>query len=352
MKCNCNHTRAIVAPFIALLSCILFVTKPAFSVWADISVQMNMEHVNTTSLDSSTRYSSYLNALKGAFPNEDIDSMRVSLEWRNRNAGSFIEFEQRWRGLTVLGGGGWMAVTEKDSCTAAGIFFHECTNLGNESYLASKDNQDSPQVVTASILGALTIFLPCATTQAVEVLALTAGDTWYSALMLFFFTLGTAPTFLIFGSLINKGQASFQKYFPKILGIFLLTMSIYTTNSGVALTGSVYTIQNFYNTATKKNMQNETSILGSSAQTTTINVNNYGYNPKNITLKKGIPVKLNLVTTNVESCSRSFTIPSLNIQRLLPKSGTTTIEFTPTKLGLLAFSCSMGMYTGNFNVVN
>lgn len=216
----------------------------------------------------------------------------------------------------------------------------------------TKTNQANSQIVLAMILGTLTIFLPCATTQAVEVLALATESPITSALMLFAFTIGTTPTFLIFSGLLYASQNKNQNLFSKVLGAILFIMAIYTTNSGVALTGSVYTIQNFYSVATNKNLKSEKATLGTSNQVASISVTNYGYSPANITLKKDVPVKLTLITDQVESCARSFTIPSLNIEKLLPETGTATLEFTPTKTGLLAFSCSMGMYTGNFNVIN
>ena len=118
--------------------------------------------------------------------------------------------------------------------------------------------------------------------------------------------------------------------------------------------GSVYTIQNFYQVATKKTTDdpNNKYVLGDKIQTVTINVSNSGYNPKNITLKKDVLTRLKLITNNVESCSRAFTIPSLRIEKILPETGETIIEFTPKKEGPLAFACSMGMYTGNFNIIN
>jgi plastocyanin domain-containing protein len=44
-------------------------------------------------------------------------------------------------------------------------------------------------------------------------------------------------------------------------------------------------------------------------------------------------------------------ISKLNIQKRL-KAGENIIEFTPKETGRLVFSCSMGMYTGVFNVVD
>lgn len=210
--------------------------------------------------------------------------------------------------------------------------------------------------LTAAFLGLLTVFIPCATTQAMAILALGSGNAIYSALIMFAFILGTFPSFLIFGFLVEKGSVTFQKYFPKIAATAMFIMSVYAINSGVAVMGSIYTIQNFYAVATQNNStstdKSQPIKITNNTQEVTINVNNSGYTPRNIALKKGIPVKLKLITNKVYSCSRSFTIPALNINKLLPETGETIIEFTPSKNGPLVFACSMGMYTGNFNVIN
>jgi plastocyanin domain-containing protein len=41
----------------------------------------------------------------------------------------------------------------------------------------------------------------------------------------------------------------------------------------------------------------------------------------------------------------------MNIKKLLPINGKEVITFTPTKTGILPFSCAMGMYTGQFEVI-
>jgi plastocyanin domain-containing protein len=96
------------------------------------------------------------------------------------------------------------------------------------------------------------------------------------------------------------------------------------------------------------------SVAGVNAQgkqEVTVNVKSNGYTTSANTLTAGMPVKLSLVTNNVQGCTRGFTIPSLNISKVLPQTGTEIVEFTPTKTGRLAFSCNMGMFTGEFNVV-
>ncbi len=219
-----------------------------------------------------------------------------------------------------------------------------------------KNESRSKSIFAPFLLGLSTVFLPCAVTQATEIIAIGTGNPILGAAIMFAFMLGTSPTFLIFGFLLNKSASAFQKYFPKVAAAALIGMSIFSINNGSGLTGSIYTIQNFYRAATSPSVlsatDNNDSNIENGIQTATINVTNGGYNPKIINLKKGIPVRLTLNTANVQSCSRSFTIPALNIQKLLPETGNTTIEFTPHDLGPLAFSCSMGMYTGRFNIIN
>lgn len=219
----------------------------------------------------------------------------------------------------------------------------------------AKNESKNKSFFAPFLLGLTTVFIPCAVTQATEIIAIGSGSPIYGALIMFFFILGTAPTFLIFGFLLNSGAKSFQRYFPKIAATLLFILSIYTVNNGVGLTGSIYTLQNFYLAATTpaNNVPTGgTPALRDGYQTTSISVTNSGYTPQVINLKRGIPVRLTLKTQSVRSCSRAFTIPALNIQKLLPETGETIIEFTPTELGPLAFSCSMGMYTGRFNITN
>ena len=59
-------------------------------------------------------------------------------------------------------------------------------------------------------------------------------------------------------------------------------------------------------------------------------------------------VKLRLITNNTSSCDRDFTIPSLNVEVLLDKTGESVVDLPVQQAGYkLHFSCSMGMYTGD-----
>jgi len=77
----------------------------------------------------------------------------------------------------------------------------------------------------------------------------------------------------------------------------------------------------------------------------------HGYSPRSFSLQKGVPVKWLIDAQAPYSCASTILLPQYNIRQSLVV-GANTIEFTPTEVGSLRFSCSMGMYTGAFNVVD
>lgn len=76
-----------------------------------------------------------------------------------------------------------------------------------------------------------------------------------------------------------------------------------------------------------------------------------GYSPNSFTIKKGIPVKWIVKSVEPRSCASSLSVPKLNIRTQLTENEQ-IFEFTPKESGEIPFSCSMGMYTGVFNVIN
>lgn len=218
----------------------------------------------------------------------------------------------------------------------------------------AKNQSKSDTWFAPILLGAFTVFIPCGITQAMEVIALGTGNPLYGAAIMGAFVLGTSPTFFILGFIYQRLSSVFGSWFYKLSAALLIIMAIITLNAGIGLTGSIYTLQNFYQalaTDYSKPIELNNAKQNNGFQEVTISVASYGYTPNNISLKKGVPTKLYLQTNQTQGCSRAFTIPSLGISKVLPITGTTTLEFVPLKSGPLAFSCSMGMYTGVFNVI-
>lgn len=69
-----------------------------------------------------------------------------------------------------------------------------------------------------------------------------------------------------------------------------------------------------------------------------------GYTPRVSIAKANIPTVLRFDTNGTFDCSASVRIPSMNITKILPQSGTTDIDLGTAKLGTLQGTCGMGMY--------
>lgn len=75
-----------------------------------------------------------------------------------------------------------------------------------------------------------------------------------------------------------------------------------------------------------------------------------GYDPSQIVVQAGQPVRLNFHRTDPNSCLEEVKLPDFHIARNLPMNQTTAIEFTPQKPGNYEFTCGMNMFRGNIQV--
>lgn len=77
-----------------------------------------------------------------------------------------------------------------------------------------------------------------------------------------------------------------------------------------------------------------------------------GFTPSNTQIKANEASILRVKTNNTVDCSSTLVIPSLNISKALPSTGSTDIEIPSQKSGTtLNFTCGMGMYKGELKVV-
>ena len=212
-----------------------------------------------------------------------------------------------------------------------------------------KNQSQAKSIFTPIFLGALTVFIPCGVTQAMMLLALGSSSPLWGAGIMFAFTLGTTPIFFAIG--LAATEALKHKAFGFTAAVFVFVIGVLSINSGQLLRGSVHTLQNYWAVIADVGDEVNSAKLKDGFQEVTIDVKSNGYRADVNTLKAGVPVKLTLKTTDVKSCARAFTIPDLNYFKVLPATGTETIEFTPQKTGKLTYTCSMGMYSGIFNVI-
>ncbi len=74
-----------------------------------------------------------------------------------------------------------------------------------------------------------------------------------------------------------------------------------------------------------------------------------GYSPRVSVAKANMPTVLRFDTNGTFDCSASVRIPSMNLSKILPNSGTTDIDLGNPKLGMLQGTCGMGMYPFQVN---
>ena len=199
------------------------------------------------------------------------------------------------------------------------------------------------EFITPAFLGLLTVFLPCGVTQTIMALALATGDPIQGALLMFAFTLGTSPVFFTLAYLFTSLGAKLERGFLVVTAALVLILGVVSMDTGLNLVGSPVSISRVFASQT---IEHANILQSAESAVIQINVENSRYSPNVVYAQAGVPVRLELVTDNTQSCTRAFTIPSLDIAQILPKTGVVAIEIPAQKAGRLGFTCSMGMYSG------
>lgn len=75
-----------------------------------------------------------------------------------------------------------------------------------------------------------------------------------------------------------------------------------------------------------------------------------GYDPAEVKVRQGSPVRLVFDRRETSSCSEEVVIPDFGIRRFLPAFQKTAIELTPEKPGTYEFTCGMSMLRGRLVV--
>lgn len=212
------------------------------------------------------------------------------------------------------------------------------------------------RVFAPALLGAFTIFIPCGTTQAMMALAVGSANPFLGALTLFIFVLGTSPVFFIFGYLTMKLGDVLKDRFMKLAAVAIIFLALFNFDNALSLLGSPFTIKNsIKNIFCLVSYCDEPSRAALSlipVKDATITINANGYTPNFFTVQAGSQVNVHLVNKDGAGCTQAFTIPSLNLQKIVKPNSTDTVTFTaPDKPGKLAFMCSMGMYEGTISVI-
>lgn len=215
-----------------------------------------------------------------------------------------------------------------------------------------RDQSKSRSVFAPIVLGTATVLIPCGTTQAMMAQAIVLGSGVAGAVAMGLFVLGTVPLFVLLGVGTAKIGDLVRERFMKVAALAVLVISVGSLNGGLILSGS-----NVYPSLVAKNIYCGISFcpeeLGEPKNNIEVMINKLGYLMNSKVIRAGEKISLRLTNTDGVGCQQAFTIPALGISKIVPVGQTETVEFVaPSKSGVLAFSCSMGMYEGTFRIVN
>ena len=201
--------------------------------------------------------------------------------------------------------------------------------------------------LNSMFVGALTFFLPCGFTQAMQIYAVSSGNFWSGAAIMGLFALGTTPGLLSVGGLTSILKGEFMRKAFKLVGLIVIALAVLNLSNGLNLTGwkSVFTSSS---SSSQASAGSSSTKIVDGVQVIRMTQLAGAYKPNKFVVKKDIPVRW-IIDSQSDSCASAITISKLGIRKNLAK-GENIIEFTPKNTGELRFSCIMGMYNGKFIV--
>ena len=199
----------------------------------------------------------------------------------------------------------------------------------------------------------------CGPLQAMYVMAAGTGSALEGGKLMLVFGLGTLPVMLGFGLLTSLASASLAPKIIRFSGAIVLALGAIMLNRGLVLSGAGYDFTTglaWVETQLRSRFgvdlgADMVATMGPGYQTVEMNFSEAKQNPNVIVLQKGVPVRWKIHNDQTQSCVTGLVVPKLGLDVPL-KKGEQIIEFTPQQAGLIPWSCSMGMTTGTFRVVD
>ncbi|MBZ0320099.1 MAG: sulfite exporter TauE/SafE family protein [Anaerolineae bacterium] len=259
--------------------------------------------------------------------------------------GSALQITPKVQAVMQIAAGLFMLATALNMFNVHPIFRYVVLQPPKRLTRLVRNQAKSQEVFTPALLGLMTVFIPCGTTQAMEILAISSGNAIWGALIMFVFVLGTSPTFLVLGVLASQLRGKFQQTFALTAAFLILLLSVLSLDTGLKLLGSPLA-PSYLLAGLRSSGPPVPATLVNGVQELTIHAYDTRYSPDYFSAQHGQPIRLRLVTDNTYGCTRGFSIPTLDIWQVLPEQGETVIDLPPQRAGNLRFTCSMGMYNG------
>jgi sulfite exporter TauE/SafE/copper chaperone CopZ len=195
------------------------------------------------------------------------------------------------------------------------------------------------------IVGLLNGLMPCGPLQAMQLYALGTGSILAGATSMFLFSLGTVPLMFGFGAISTLLSSKFTKKMMRVSAVLVAFLGIIMLSRGLSLSG--VTVAG----APPAGNGSNTAVVTGNVQTVSTVLEPDAYEP--IVVQEGIPVRWTVKATaqDINGCNETMTIPEYGVSKRL-EPGDNIIEFTPKRVGDIAYTCWMGMITSNISGVS
>jgi len=266
-------------------------------------------------------------------------------------AGSAFQITPTAQAIMMLATGLFMLATALNMFNLHPIFRYFVIQPPKALTRRVRNQAKSQEAFTPVVLGLMTVLIPCGTTQAMEVLAISSGNPVTGALILFLFVLGTTPTFFVLGFVATRIPRNLRQAFTVLAAFLILFLSFVSIDGALNLVGSPLApsrvLASMLPSGFGASTTPQQAILVDGVQEITMVANDRGYTPNSFAATSGKPIRLRIATNGNYSCTSYFTIPSLGVNQWLLETGEVAIDVPPQERGTLFFTCGMGMFSGS-----
>lgn len=213
-----------------------------------------------------------------------------------------------------------------------------------------RDRAKSKDIFAPAILGAMTVFMPCAVTQVMQLAAISSASPIHGAAIMFAFVLGTAPLFFGLGVMATKLGDALRQRFLKVAAIAVLGMALFTMESGLRLMGSPVSFSKAVAAIGSSGEPVAATVGADAVQEVRVRVESRGYSPSNVSINAGKPARIVFEGTGSQGCASALVWQGQ--VHTLPVTGEKAFTIEPRQKGEdIEYSCAMGMYGGTIKVV-
>ncbi|MGL5258748.1 MAG: sulfite exporter TauE/SafE family protein [Lachnospiraceae bacterium] len=195
------------------------------------------------------------------------------------------------------------------------------------------------------LIGILNGFMPCGPLQSMWIVALATANPLTGALSMLFFSIGTVPLMLGFGTIVTALGKKATNEIQQIGAILVVVLGLAMVSQGSALSGIGTSSSSF---TKNEKIDNQVEIVdGAQVVNSTLLSRTY----PNISVQAGIPVRwtIDAPEGSINGCNYKFIIREYDIEHTFTE-GKNIIEFTPTEEGSIRYTCWMGMINGRIEI--